>query len=631
MRVGLAVAVCCLLGLAGCSGGSFNNLDQTQAAPSSAGTRLVGTVHGGRQPIAGAHVYLFAANTTGYGQASVSLLSGTGNTDSVGTYVTTGADGSFSISGDYTCTAGQQVYLYALGGDPGAGANPAAGLMAALGNCPVAGTFSSSLFIAVNEVSTVVAAYAFAGFATDATHVSSSGTALAQTGIANAFANTANLETISTGAALATTPAGNGTVPQAEINTLGNILAACVNSNGTGSSGCSTLFANALSGGTTGNKATDTATAAINIAHNPGVNVGSLYGLAGGTPPFAPGLSAAPADWTLAIVFTGGGLEASTYGVAIDGSGNAWFVNTFHKSIIEVSSTGVLLSPGSGYTSTSMVSPRFVAIDPTGNAWITNSSELSEVSSAGNFLSGPNGFPGDYSQYQNTFGSPTGIAIDGQGNVWVPTTGGVVGVTEFTNAGSPSFLLGPPFSLAIPNGVAIDSSGAARVIFSPSDGIWIYPSPISPYTETLIQPGGGLNNQVAIAIDGIGNTWVVNGSVLVKVSPSGTAVSGSGGYSGISAGYPTSIAIDGAGTVWVAGELGWGLVQFSGSGSMLSGPVGYRSGDQGTFWTLAIDGSGDVWVPNLSAHGAEEIIGAATPVVTPLSVGAKNNTLGTRP
>ena len=132
----------------------------------------------------------------------------------------------------------------------------------------------------MNEVSTVAAAYAMAGFATDATHVGSSGTALALTGIANAFANAANLETLGTGVALATTPAGNGTVPQAEINTLGNILAACVNS--TGGDGppslrrATTLFTNALSSGTTGTLPTDTATAAINIAHNPGVNVASV-------------------------------------------------------------------------------------------------------------------------------------------------------------------------------------------------------------------------------------------------------------------------------------------------------------------------------------------------------------------
>src|ERR1035441_8756741 len=169
-------------------------------------------------------------------------------------YVTTDANGNFTITGDYSCAAGQQVYLYALGGTQGGIANPAAGLLAALGNCPgTAGTtndsFSSGLFLVVNEVSTVATAYAFAGFATDATHVSSSGTALAQTGVANAFANAANLETLGTGVALATTPAGNGTVPQTTINTVANILASCVNTTGATSSPCVTILAFAKSAG----------------------------------------------------------------------------------------------------------------------------------------------------------------------------------------------------------------------------------------------------------------------------------------------------------------------------------------------------------------------------------------------
>ena len=43
--------------------------------------------------------------------------------------------------------------------------------------------------------------------------------------------------------------------------------------------GAGTLFANAESGGTTGTLPTDTATAAINIAHNPAANVAPLYGV----------------------------------------------------------------------------------------------------------------------------------------------------------------------------------------------------------------------------------------------------------------------------------------------------------------------------------------------------------------
>ena len=247
----------------------------------------------------------------------------------------------------------------------------------------------------INEVSTVAAAYAMAGFATDATHVSNSGTALAQTGIANAFANAANLETLSTGVALSTTPAGNGTVPQTEINTLGNILASCVNTNGEGSTACTTLFTNALAGGTTG-----TLPAAINIAHNPATNVASLYALAGGTPPFASALTAVPNDWTVALNFTGGFNNPT--GIAIDSSGDAWVVSTATvstkslASVVELSSSGVVLSGAGGFAQGVMIEGDGVAIDGLANVWLLSvgSPFAYEISSTGAFVATPYGHYG---------------------------------------------------------------------------------------------------------------------------------------------------------------------------------------------------------------------------------------------
>ena len=271
----------------------------TTANPSlQPGLKLRGSVHGGQQAISGARVYLLAANTTGYGQPSLSLLdaASTGSGDSIGGYVSTASDGSFTITGDYTCTANQQVYLYALGGDPGAGNNSASGLLAVLGACPASGNFLTALpSIQVNEVTTIAAAYALSGYATDPTHVSSSGTPLAQTDVANAFLNAANLASVVTGQALTINPAGNATVPQAEINTLANILASCVNSTGPATppavANCDTLFLNAMSGTTS---PTDTAAAAINIAHNPTANVANLYALPAAADPFSPALPAQP-------------------------------------------------------------------------------------------------------------------------------------------------------------------------------------------------------------------------------------------------------------------------------------------------------------------------------------------------
>ena len=288
-----AVVLSASLYLSGCSGASFTatspGLDQTQ------NPALNGGVRGGQQPIVGAQVYLYAADATGYGKPSDSLLKSPG-------YVTTDGNGFFTITGDYTCpSASSQVYLYAVGGNPGAGINSAAGLLAGLGSC---GSLTSSTFIYMNEISTVVTAYALAGFATDATHVSSSGSALALTGVANAFATIPNMETLSTGVALAKTPSGFGVVPRAEINTLANILAACINSTGPGSTACSTLLSDATSGTTT---PTDTATAAINIAHNPAAHVAALYGLQTPNSPFQGTLSSAPSDFSMEISFPGPG------------------------------------------------------------------------------------------------------------------------------------------------------------------------------------------------------------------------------------------------------------------------------------------------------------------------------------
>ena len=261
-----------------------------------------GLVNGGRsRAVVGARVYVLQVNTTGYGNPSISLLtSTTGNpSDSIGYYVLTGEYGGFSIAGNYTCTVGHQVYLYVRGGNSGGnGTNSAIGLMASLGACPKAGNFTSAEpFVFVNEVTTVAMAYAMAGVAADPTHISRSGIPLAATGMTNA----ANLARVSTGLANATLPSHRGTeVPQSKINTLANILSACINTSGPTSTSCTTLFANAR--GTGKAMPDDTATAAIYIAHNPRANISTLYSLQPEQDaPFRPNLESAPADFTISL------------------------------------------------------------------------------------------------------------------------------------------------------------------------------------------------------------------------------------------------------------------------------------------------------------------------------------------
>ena len=635
---GLAVlSLACLLPLVltGCEIGS------TAAPTADAGLAIHGSVHGGQQPIVGAEVYLLAANTTGYGQPSVSKLSATstGYSNSLGAYVPTAADGSFTITGDYSCTPNTQVYLYSLGGSQGGIANSAAGLLAALGNCPSSGNFlTATPFIAVNEVSTVAAAYAFAGFATDATHVSSSGTPLAQIGIANAFANATNLAGISTGAALATTPAGNGTVPQSEINTLANILASCMNSNGavtgpTNPTACYTLFNSARAAGSSGTIPSDTATAAINIAHNPAANIAALYGLSTANPPFGSALGAQPNDFTISLsISTPGvlGLDA----LVIDGLGNAWFVNsgTGTAFLSEYSNLGAPISPATGYVAAG--GP--LAVDASDNVWIIGSG-LFELNNSGSLISPSTGYTGLPEQ-------PTGsIAVDVSGNVWVSSF--LYTISEFSSSGT---LILPA---ATPEPTRNGYSGADYSTTSPavdgSNNVWTSFDNYQEYGVATVNLtgvlssffGGGVyqGSTSSLAIDHSGNVWVANyfAGGLSEFSSSG-AISPSTGYTGGGLIGVSGLAIDGAGNIWLSdlnNRSAGNVTEFSNSGSPVSPSTGYVAGaGYSKSGSIAIDGSGDVWIACGTYYGGLiELIGAATPVVTPIAVGTKNNTLGARP
>ena len=162
---------------------------QLPISPPSAGESITGHVHGGQQSVSGSHIYLYAAGTGGYGGPSVSLLNPTAPgvaTDANGSYVTTDSAGNFSLNGTYSCSPGQQVYILARGGNPGLAAgtnNSTIALISALGNCPNAGNLAATVpVVTINEVSTIASVYALAGFMTDPTHLSSSGTQLARAG-----------------------------------------------------------------------------------------------------------------------------------------------------------------------------------------------------------------------------------------------------------------------------------------------------------------------------------------------------------------------------------------------------------------------------------------------------------------
>ncbi|AEU38324.1 NHL repeat-containing protein [Granulicella mallensis] len=465
--------------------------------------------------------------------------------------------------------------------------NPAASLLAVVGDCASATTgaaFPGVTSVAMNEITTVAAAYALAGFATDSLHIGApsavKGHALSRTGLANAFTIALNLANQVSGVPNATLPLNsNAVVPVTTINTLADILAACINSNGVSSSGCSTLFANT----TYGTAPTDTATAAINIAQHPGANVSALLNLATNASPFQPITSVN--DFFLGINYTGGGLN-NPQGIAIDGAGNAWVAESSGNSVIEFSSAGKVLSGAAGYTGGGLNGPLAISIDSSNNVWVANSSAASvtKFSSSGAVLSGTSGYTGGGVRF------PQGIAIDGSGNAWV--------IGYF------------------------------------SDGLDEFSS-----TGAVLFGSGGLNVPGGIAIDASGNAWIPNGgrNAVTEFSNAGAILSGTG-YTGGGLSQPLDVAIDGAGNVWLANNSSDSVTVLSNTGAALSGTGGYTSGGLIFPLWIAVDGSGNVWATNYQGNSVTELIGVGAPVITSIAAGLPviptlngSSKLGTRP
>jgi sugar lactone lactonase YvrE len=615
---GVAIAAASLL-LSGCWGGRFTgDPNQPVLAP---GVALQGKVHGGQQPISGADVYLYQVGTGGYGGASTSLLVSPG-------YVTTDANGNFSITNDYTCPANAQVYLFATGGNSGSGTNSAIGLLAGLGACS---SLTSTTGIWVDEVSTIATAYALAGYAKDAKDISSSGSALALAGVENAFDTITNLETLGTGVALAMTPGGNGTAPQAEIDTLANILAACINSSSASSTNCTTLLGDALPNGTSGTAPTETATAAINIAHNPWANISALYGLQTASAPFQPMLSAAPNDFTVAISYSGGGLDEPR-GLAIDAEGDIWVANYAGDSIVELSPLGVPMTGSGGITGNGVSFPSSIAIDGNGTVWVTSGdpAAVSSFTSSGSAVA---------SITSGGLLDPDGLAIDSSNNVWVLNPGNS-SLVKYSNAsGTPSTVTGDPFGTSVlttPEGIAVDIHGNAWVTNRDSGLSQIIEFSGSAPSTSSTFTGGGLGAPATIAFDPSNNAWVTddsnesdtNGDALSEFNASGTPITNSDGYSGGGLDAPWGIAIDGNGNVLVANDFvnpltsatNFCISEFKSTGAAITGSSGYESSSLDEPETPAIDGSGNLWVANYQSSSpgtVTEFVGIASPVVTP--------------
>ncbi len=570
---------------------------------------LRGVAQTGPSSVAGAHIYLYAANTAFYGAPSIPLLDPSlpgVSSDSRGTYVTTDGSGAFTLTGLYHCTPGQQVYLLALGGTPvGKPFNPYLALLTTFGTCPASGDFSQEIsFININQVSTVVTAFALSGFMTDASHVSSGTSQNSQAGLAHAFAAVGSLMDIGTGVAYQYT-SGQGVIPQPKINTLANIITPCSDD----PSACPALFAATTAPGAPA--PTDTVLATLAISQSPALHVAALYGLVGDQP-FRPALSYAPTDWTLGITFYAINM-VGPYFPAVDGSGNLWVPGYGNNTLTEFDPLGNILSGDSGFSGGGLVEPVSAAFDPSGNLWVTsyggNTGTLAVVSE---FAS--NGYPITSNGFQ--CGTKcTGLALDNSSRLWVS---GTPNTNVLKNSGQPLDTFPAVGGSA---GIAVDSQGRGWTV-TPRHTLARLSLP-----NNILEIPEGVTSRLpefnAVAIDAYDDIWFTspNNNALGEFYINGNSASPTSGYTGGGLAGPVGLAIDGSGRVWVANRDGNSVSAFTNDGIPLSPATGFQCVGFANPRGIAIDPSGNVWVTNFTANAVTELLGAATPVSTPILPG----------
>ncbi len=602
--MGVAGVACGLSALvAGCgSGGTTSSPPTPPASGSFAGVAFGGKALAGSQPIVGATVQLFNAGTTGNASTATSLLTSA---------VTTDATGAFLVPAGYECATGaSQLLVTITGGKVGSAAENAAIVLAtAPGAC---NQITSGAQFTVNEVTTTATVYALQQFLDASGDFGSSSTNAK--GLANAVATVANLVNLAAGTSPGTAFPATGTSPAAKINTVANLLNTCTVS----AASCSQLFAATTPA--SGAAPTTTFGAAFDLVRNPGANVNALYTAAAASTAFSPALTKAPADWTLFINYTGGGMnEPGALGV--DANGNVW-VASYFGVVSEFSPTGTPVF-ANGITGGGLCNSYGLAIDPSNNVWVTSEASASpvcsdavvEINSSGQFVSGTKGFTAGGLNY------PVAIAIDPNSTVWVIDYGNSH-ITQLNSSGQP--LSGTSgyasTNLIFPVAVAIDGSHNGWIANSGSTTVTKISSDGKQFTDVSC-----CNSPFGLAFDQAGNLWVANffNNSVSEIAADGTVVSS--GYTGGALNHPQGLAVDGAGNVWVSNYRGPSLTELasaaSGSpGRILSPPAGFAS-DASLLgaYAVAVDASGNLWVTNLGSNTLTEIVGLAAPVKTPLS------------
>jgi hypothetical protein len=678
----LALLASSVIFSAGCA-----NMSTTAPAanPLSESASLSGKIHGGNQPVVGATVTLWYA---GQGTSFPAVAAATTTTDSTGsfTFVKDPTNGNTDSGNEYSCPLNTDPVTYVVGkggstqNNGGSQTNSAAVFVSVYGDC---NELTAANFVYMSEVTTAATMAAMQQFFNPVLETfTADGTGQEKAIIDHLPATIALLASSATGLSIPSTqlgPATNVTAnhftsinpavtvtafPEStKLNTIANIISACVNGATSSDPNCGTLFTAAASPipNTTNfnppsfSQATDTLQALYYMFTNPGSgstsNMNTLLGLAGGVgAPYQPTLASAPSDWSLGIYYTStstcgtpsggvGHFVSSPSDIAIDSFDNVWFANSeTGGNLSELASNGapatcVNLDPGAAQS---------LAIDSNYGVWVGAGSTMYRYTPGG--LANGNGLPAGTLAVGAS--SPLAVTADGVGNVYFTSVAGSIGslyqlagaasasspalltpLTISTTVGANPLRMMPDFQGNATLGNIWVSSGTTNVAeVSPGTG----PGSLNGFITTPITTSG---NSYGVSVSHGNNIYVsaIDTGAVTQLTFNGTNYVTGNGWPVATSSAATGLSIDGRNNVFapnLTNGAGFGSVmEVSVDATLLpaaGGGIQKSSAYLNSGRALAVDQAGNIWVVGDGNSFITEIVGSAVPIYTPYAVGLKN-------
>jgi hypothetical protein len=316
-------------------------------------------------------------------------------------------------------------------------------------------------------------------------------------------------------------------------------------------------------------------------------------------------------------------------GVAVDSTGNVYVADSSNNRIRKITSGGVVttLAGSGGYgfadgtgIAAEFLGPTAVAVDSSGNVYVadTNNNKIRKITSGGvvTTLAGSGGSSAiDGTGSTATFHHPRGVAVDSANNIYVADTNNHT-VRMVTNGG------------------VVTTVAGLALIFGSDDG-----------TGSAAR----FDDLRGVAVDSTGKVYVADSDnhTIRQITSGGvvTTLAGGVGYGGVDGTglaarftHPESVAVDSAGTVYVADFYNHTIRMITGGGvvTTLAGTKGLAgstddTGSAARFSNpagVAVDNSGNLYVSDRENHRIRKIV-IATGVVTTLagsSIGSSDGT-----